>query len=352
MSIKQGRRIIPKSALFRYKFNVALLDAMPKILKTVMPKEEAQNILKEDRNSIFNWKEKSIGSLIGRNKFVSFNGKVKDFEGTLNASENRELLILLLLGKIQNDLKVPYNNPDLSTLMLLNRFNAFLERLSEVTGEDVRMVIATENTFIDKVVIKPRVSKAKKTLAQVRQLLGDFSLKRIRLEPLENFLPEGYYDAFDKALSDLGRKGGAVKKLRDFPSVYKMFVASYPTHSIEQALNMYTTESGFDDVKDWAFSASLRYIAFQKARYELLDFWGHNKEFIRSTVSSKPDSLVFKYGIGRVTPPHGVSTVFEGAVGTEYFIDVANAAFRRKGSIKMAYYRGMPFCVRLSGKLG
>ncbi len=64
---------------------------------------------------------------------------------------------------------------------------------------------------------------------------------------------------------------------------------------------------------------------------------------MRSTDSSRKNVMSFSFGVGRLSPPHGMGVLSGDGIGTEYYYDIVSAARASGSGATIFYYKGLPF---------
>ncbi len=332
-------RSIPKPVRLRYRLD-RRLQGMPQIKNEKVGRDQIEKILEEDSNAIF----KDGGTMeefMAGNGFAYFGGDIRLFVSDIEQRKEINFLCLMYVGKSFNHLESPYRNPDLSFLVLISRLNTFARRIEELTGKMAKITIATENGLFDRYVLGTSVKTSNKMVLQAKRLARLFNLEKIEFKSLSSFLPKNFVRLADEELDKL-TKAQISGKNKELGGVFDVLLLSSPTKSFGQAVRIYSDRKLHRRIEKWAFSASLKYLAFTKARYSI-DFWKKLAErYIRSSVSPKSGILNFKYNIGRVAPLHGVAVIGKSGVSTERFYDLVKQC-KDSGRISLFRFDNMPF---------
>ena len=326
----------------RHGIDVSLLDREIEFEDADISKGRIKEILDKDIHSYFHGDFASLEDLIFSGGFTSYEGKRADLIAALEDRESLHFLVLSYLGKMQNALRTPYRTPDLSSIAFLNRLDFFARTAEKITGKDTSVTIAAENKAFETSIFRTSHDFSEQMIESTQGLIKDFGLTKVRVEPLEKFLGgEEYYKEFEDEL-ELERANGKLRNSSGFRHIYDIFYMLYPTGTFEESVRLYTSESGAAEIAEWTTESALRYSAFHEARAKT-DFWGRNRDYIRSSVSSRPNVLVFQYGPGRVSPFNGVSTLDSMRIGTEYFSDLVGDSPVGKVVFSRLKYNGLPF---------
>ena len=339
--------IIPESSAskFRYELRPGTTDkGSIKVQET--NKANIEELLEQDLKRTFNYPFKDISSLLERNSFAVYDGNVAEFIDTLSSRSEIEFLMLNYIGKMPSKLISPYDNSDISTLAFFNRLNKTAEFISDITGKKTKVNVAIENMFFEKYVLSIEHSTAKATYEQTSALISDFGLNMIELRPMEEFLGNAFEAAFSSCIEEFSRNKEVVKNGEGFERLFRVFYFSYPTSTFADAVDVYSNRK--DEIAEWALERSIRYAAFNKARADT-DFWGRNKRYLRSTDSRRKNVMSFGFGVGRLSPPHGVGVVSGGGIGTEYYYDIITAIKDGKKEATEFYYKNLPFYTDITG---
>ncbi len=326
----------------RHGIDASLLERDIEFEDGEVSENRIKEILDHDVRSYFHGNFASLKDLISPGGFASYDGKGTDLLAALEDRESLHFLVLSYLGKMQNALRAPYRNPDLSSIAFLNRLDFFARTVEKITGKDTSVTIAAENKAFDISIFRTGHDFSEQMIESTRSLIRDFGLTKVRVEPLEKFLGgKEYYREFEAEL-ELERADDKLKDSSGFRHIYEIFYMLYPTRTFEESVKLYTSESGAAEIAEWTTESALRYSAFHEARAKT-DFWGRNGDYIRSSVSSRPNVLVFQYGPGRVSPFNGVSTLDSMKVGTEYFSDLVGDSASGKVVFRRLKHNGLPF---------
>jgi hypothetical protein len=326
----------------RHGIDASLLDRRIEFEDGEVSKEKIKEILDNDIRGYFHGDFASLEDLIFSGGFASYEGKRAELLATLEDRESLHFLVLSYLGKMQNALRTPYRTPDLSSIAFLNRLDFFAKTAGEITGKDTSVTIAAENKAFETSIFRTGRDLSEQMIESTRGFIRDFGLTKVRVEPLEKFLGgEEYYREFEEEL-ELERADSELRNSSGFRHIYDIFYMLYPTETFEESVRLYTSKSGAAEIAEWTTESALRYSAFHEARAKT-DFWGRNRDYIRSSVSSRPNVLVFQYGPGRVSPFNGVSTMDSMRIGTEYFSDLVGDSSLGKVVFSRLKYNGLPF---------
>jgi hypothetical protein len=342
---------IPKASTlsFRYGISTGATKAGINMKRSDISKERIAHILKKDAEEFVGSGYADAADLITNGRFAKYNGNINHFLAGISQRKKLDLLLVIAIGKIDNNLKCEFKRPDLVNLIFFSRLNAFAGQLEKLTGKKVSVAIAIENTFFDKHVLRvPDPMYTRTTTVSSKRMVSDFGLKHLHLYPIDRFLSgKKYLRDFYSSVSSLDKKKASIRGLSEFKTFYRVFYESYPTTTFEEAVRLYTTPTSKKAIAEWAADSTIRYISFFRARDEM-DFWGTNGEYVRTSVSPRKGVLQFEYGVGRMSPLHGMATYNNGKISTERFYDVV-MALHKKGRMPVWYYNGAPFCADISG---
>ncbi len=344
MTLDKKLAIIPRASVTSFKGRVkrSIADKHIMVVKKAVGKREIQRILDTDARRMVK-SGNTLRSFLETNKVARYNGSVGEFAGMLKGRKTLDFLMVTYMGKMYNNLKSDFKNPDLSNLVFVNRVNAFARKLHELTGKKVQVTIATENGLFDRDVLRIKRPLYRKQLAQLQKLMDDFGIEYVRLRPLDEFVGSRYQGAFRRSVSRLNKDRGALPASADFRPVFETFYSSYPSDTFREAVGNYTDSKTQERIEKWTLDALVRYMSFHAARSET-DFWGINKGYIRCSVSNRKGVLVFEYGVGRMSPLHGMAVYRKNGVFTEHFYDVVNALPEGK-PLTVWIYKDMPVCI-------
>ncbi len=347
----QNLGAIPRASTvgFRYEISGSVAKKKMRVERSNIDKAKVLSILGNDAKEFVGSGYKDTRSFLTNNGFARYNGDVNEFLAAIENRKRLDLLLVIAIGKIYNNLKCNFKEPDLANLAFFSRLEAFATQMERLTGKKVSIAVAVENTFFDKHVLRVnKPSFTRMTLEMSRKLAKDLGLAHLSIYPIDKFLAGKRYERdFYDSVSELNKRRSSLKKQSEFKTFYKVFYESYPTKTFNEAIRLYTSAAGRRRVGAWATDSTIRYIAFFRAR-DKMDFWGTNGSYIRTSVSPRSNVLQFEYGIGRMSPLHGMGTYGNGAIGTERFYDVVKA-LPEKGRLRMWYYGNKPFCAYISG---
>ncbi len=326
----------------RHAIDASLLDREIVFEDSPVSRDRIREILEEDTRRYFDGNFRSLDDLIFSGGFTSYDGKHEDLLASLKNRESMHFLMLSYLGKMQNALRAPYRNPDLSSIAFLNRLDFFAKKAEALTGKDTSITVAAENKAFDVSIFRTGNDTSEQMLERTKSLIRDFGLTRVRVEPLEKFLGgKEYYSEFEAEL-ERERANMELRKSGGFRHIYNIFYMLYPTRTFEESVRLYTSKPGASEIAKWTEESALRYSAFHEARAKM-GFWEKNTDYIRSSVSSRPNVMVFQYGPGRVSPFNGVSALDSARIGTEYFSDLVGDRDPGKAIFRRLVYNGLPF---------
>jgi len=333
------KRLIPKPARLKYEIDKSLTESSMKIEKREAKIENIKKILEDDANEILNNGSENLAEFMKSNGFAQFTGDIEKFNYSMRAREKIEFLLQAYVGKSYNNLEACDTNIDMTFLIFANRLNVFAKKVEELTKKRTKIVLLAENNFFDKYILQIKEKKSEDSVEKAKEImekLGGF--EKVEIKMLDDFLPEDIEDLSNKELEKL-RNNSLDRKLKE---TYDTFYLSYPTKNFDRAVELYTGEEGREEVKQWARGATLRYKAYLDAR----DNWGfyekYWRDYIISTVSSKPNTVVFEYHLGRVTPLHGVSVKEKDKIISERLYDVAKDSQINGKKLILHTFRDIP----------
>ncbi len=330
---------------FRFRLDPKMAGFKTVFGKQKVTRREAKDLIDNDAESIFSDSYESLEALYSKCKFITFEGSIKEYAERLEQRDKINFMFLAYLGKSQNDLRSNIRKPDLSVLALLNRLSVFANKVGDVTGKEVSITIATENSYYDKNILLIKKSIASQTMEKAKALMNEFGIRNIALEPVESFLQgEDFQREFDKEVQENSPMEKSILNAEKHSDLKGITYYLVPTRSFGSAVKAYTSPSGKRAALEKAGESMVRYLAFMGAR-EKMDFWDYNKRFVRSTLSFKPGVTTFQYSVGRMPPFHGVATVRNGRISTEYYYDLACATSAKRLEPRTFYYNNEPFYI-------
>jgi hypothetical protein len=335
-------KTIPKLVPLKYKLDASLSKTQVIIENRIVSESNVKKLLEKDATKLLNNKSTELQGFMRSNRFAQFSGDVENFVSDVEKRDELRFLLLLYIGKVFNHLKSYYFNIDLSFLAFANKLNAFAKKVEMLSGKTTKIVIATENGLLDKYVLGTSVSKSLNMVAQAKKIIRKLNFEKLEFRPLSLFLPKKFGILVRKELRKLANKPQA-ENSKELKEVFNVFFLSFPTKSFKQAVQLYTNKKQLKKINQWALKASLRYIAFMKARYNWRFWERYKKDYIRSSVSPKSDIVNFEYHIGRVTPTHGVAVVEQGSIDTEYFYDLVKSCQIRRKKLVLYRFENLPF---------
>lgn len=331
------------AAPFRHRIDKGLLEKEINFVDRRLDRDDVAGMLEEDLRGYFPNPAATLDELLFTGGFTSYEGDRAKLLADLEKRGSMHFLVLSYLGKMQSALKSPHRNPDLSSIAFLNRLNYFAKTAERITGIDTKVTIAAENKAFDISIFCTGKDSSETMLEQTRKLMKDFGLDNVRVEPLEKFLGgDAYYEEFESELKKEKSDPENVKS-ENFRHVFDIFYTLYPVSAFEDGVKLYTSDTESAKISEWTTESVLRYSAFHEARAKR-DFWGGNPQYVRSSVSSRPNVLVFQYGPGRVSPFNGVSTINGKEIGTEYFSDLVSDTSAGTAEFTRLTYENKPFC--------
>lgn len=312
-------RAVPQLEEYAHSIDAKMAGARVDFTDTEITHEKIQRILDSDVNKVYS--EPANISELFNNKVATFDGDVNSFADAARQHDSLDFAVLMYLGKARNHLKTPFNGIDLSWMALLNRLNRFAASAERLFRKSARVVVVAENGVFDSDVFGYERDACTDMVKHAQSAIKEFNMKNIGIVDLRDMCgkSKGYQDEFDMLVNGFEKSPDSTRTRRDYIESYPSFYHSYPTSSFREAVEMYS--SGDAKVKVWADKVTMRYIAFLEARSNT-GFWGANSEYIRATVSSKPNVLTFGYAVGRLTAAHGIAVRSGDSIGTEYFYDV------------------------------
>jgi hypothetical protein len=335
-------KMITKLVPLRYKLDTSLSKTQLITKNRLVAESNVKKLLEKDATKLLNNKSTELQGFMRTNRFAQFDGDIKNFVSDIERRDELSFLLLLYVGKVFNHLKSYYFNIDLSFLAFANKLNAFAKKVETLSGKTTKIVIATENGLLDKYVLGISPGKSLNMVAQAKEIIRKFSFDKLEFKPLSLFLPKNFGILVRKELRKLTNKPLA-ENSKELREVFNVFFLSFPTKSFKQAVQLYTDKKQLKKINQWAFKATLRYIAFTKARYNW-GFWErYKKDYIRSSVSPKSGIVNFEYHVGRVTPPHGVAVVEQESIGTEYFYDLVKSCKIHRKKLVLYRFNNLPF---------
>ncbi len=324
---------------YRHAPNKSILKKKVHFSKGSIGKRQVQELLDNDARRIFKKRCKTVEELITKCGFTRYIGDVSKLIDEIDSRKRADFLLLTYLGKMRNVLRTAYTNCDLSNLIFLNRLNTFAKMLQDVSGKPSKVVVSAENRSFDYEIFRFGGSNCTRLIKQARNLASDFGMKNIEIRPLEDFLAgKEYRNAFFRLVGEIKSRKEA-RKSEEFRVLSNVFINATSATSLKKAVAEYVERPA--RVRKYAEECAFRYMAFHRAR-DLTNFWGENKEFIRSTVSTRNAVLTFKYEIGRLAPFQGMS-VYSRGVGTEFLNDIIYAIDADEVTLPLLHYRNAPF---------
>ncbi|MDE1851274.1 MAG: hypothetical protein KGH69_01115 [Candidatus Micrarchaeota archaeon] len=345
--------IMPKASSmpFRFGWSDAVLSKRISFKRRSVSKDALKRMIAKDAKSRIRTDFKSTEQFIKGNGFARYDGDVKRYAEYLESMPRNDFLVVTYIGKIQNNLKVEFKNPDLSTLAYLNRLDSFAKALQGFTGRRTRIRLAMENDVFDSsIFIGVKPSHTRRMMDGTRKFASEFGLKNVECVPLSSVIGgKAYKKAFGEYVDHWTRHWDELRKVKNFESMFYTPFTSYPTQTFEEAVRLYTTSKGLKKVKDWTKRSVIRYSAFHDARTKT-DFWNlkQNRGYIRSTVSGRPEVLSFDYSMGRIAALHGMAATNKGRLDTEYFYDIVRANRSNNVNLDVWHYKGVPFYTDVS----
>ncbi len=235
--------IIPESSAskFRYDVKAGVSEKGAGIKEQDADKEAIERLLEADLGRTFSPPFEDIPSLLNRNSFAVFDGDVNKLLGAIDSRESVDFLMVNYIGKMPNRLVSAYSGSDLSTIAFFSRLNNAARLMAEVTNKKARVVVAIENMFFERNILAlGGKSIADSVYKDTASLIRDFGFENISLEPMESFLGKEFMDTFSSCLEGFSRNREVVKNGDGFERLFDVFYFSYPTDSLEDAVDAYS----------------------------------------------------------------------------------------------------------------